>query len=137
MEYVYLGQELGGRPEGAENYDAAGHVLYGRLATSEPFREGLERLTALANQRRIAVMCAEEDPGKCHRHLLVGRVLEERGAEVRHIRKDGSIVSSPGQLTLPEHEADWRSPRPVRRPHAVRGDLADHAVEPVGDKQKH
>src|SRR5437016_10906269 len=26
--YLYLGRELGGRPDGAEYYDADGHVLY-------------------------------------------------------------------------------------------------------------
>jgi len=34
FQYVYLGSELGGRPRGDAYYDAAGHVLYGRVVES-------------------------------------------------------------------------------------------------------
>ena len=39
----------------------------------------------------MALMCGEEDPAHCHRRLLVGRVLMERGHEVLHIRGDGRV----------------------------------------------
>ena len=42
--YVFLGRELGGRPDGDEYYDEEGHVRYDRLSQSELFRSGLERL---------------------------------------------------------------------------------------------
>ena len=38
-------------------------------------------------------MCSEENPLVCHRHLLVGRVLCERGADYLHIRADGQLQS--------------------------------------------
>src|SRR5437867_6186800 len=41
MKYVYLGRELGGRPEGADFYDAEGRVLYRKVAASELFRDGV------------------------------------------------------------------------------------------------
>jgi len=34
IQYLYLGRELGGRPEGDQNYDSKGHVLYHRVAES-------------------------------------------------------------------------------------------------------
>ena len=40
--------------------------------------------------RRVAVLCAEEAPDECHRHLLIARVLVSRGAEVAHLRHDGT-----------------------------------------------
>src|SRR5258708_7400802 len=33
-KYLYLGKELGGRPEDRQFYDPDGHVLYGRVAAS-------------------------------------------------------------------------------------------------------
>ena len=89
IDYVPLGRELGGRPAGEEFYDEQGHVLYGRLAASPAFQEGLEQVVARARTSRIALLCAEEDPARCHRHLLIGPVLEQRGVPVCHIRRDG------------------------------------------------
>jgi len=91
MKYLYLGRELGGRPEGAEFYDADGRVLYSKIAESELFREGIARVLAGSERYRVALLCAEEDPRDCHRRLLIGRVLGERGAIIQHIRADGRL----------------------------------------------
>jgi len=40
---------------------------------------------------RVALVCGEEDPAHCHRRLLIGRVLTERGHTMLHIRGDGRI----------------------------------------------
>ena len=92
IRYLYLGRELGGKPPDREFYDAAGHVFYSRLAVSELFLHGIERLIEGVGKYRVAVMCSEEDPHNCHRHLLVARVLADRGVKVRHIRGDGSVL---------------------------------------------
>ena len=91
IEYVPFGRELGGRPEGEEFYDDQGQVLYGRLAASPAFQEGLDRVLARAQTARVALLCSEENPARCHRHLLIGRVLRERGVAVSHIRGDGHL----------------------------------------------
>lgn len=90
IKYVDLGKELGGRPEGAEFYDADGHVRYDRVATAEFFRAGVERLEEGVGRFAVALLCSEEDPAVCHRALLVGRVMRERGCDVEHIRGDGT-----------------------------------------------
>ena len=91
IKYLYLGRELGGRPREQRFYDADGHVRYDRIAESPQFREGIERLLRGIREHRVALMCNEEDPHECHRRLLVGRVLAERGVTVLHIRGDGRI----------------------------------------------
>ncbi|HEY8506615.1 MAG TPA: DUF488 domain-containing protein, partial [Gemmataceae bacterium] len=91
LRYLFLGRELGGRPDQEEYYDDEGRALYYRIARSPDFLGGIERLEAGIRRFRVAVMCSEENPAVCHRHLLVGRVMRERGAEVRHIRGDGSL----------------------------------------------
>ena len=89
--YLFLGKELGGRPEGEEFYDAEGRVDYALLELSRPFLDGISRLERELRARAVALLCSEEDPAGCHRKLLVGRVLGERGISVRHIRGDGSV----------------------------------------------
>jgi uncharacterized protein (DUF488 family) len=88
---LFLGLELGGRPVGEEFYDADGRVDYARIERSLPFLDGIQRLEREIRERRIALLCSEEDPTWCHRRLLVGRVLVKRGISVRHIRGDGSV----------------------------------------------
>ena len=85
-----MGAELGGRPKEDEFYDSEGRVLYGKLAQSQRFRDGLERLEATLLESRVAIMCSEENPAACHRRLLVGQALKERGVEALHLRADGS-----------------------------------------------
>ncbi len=91
IKYLFLGRELGGRPQDSEFYDNYGFVLYSRIAESPLFLEGIDRLIKGIKTYRVAVMCGEENPANCHRRLLVGRVLGERGVSVRHIRGDGRI----------------------------------------------
>ena len=93
IKYGHYGRELGGRPEGDEFYDAGGHVLYGEVAQSPLFQEGLARLVGGAEKRRVALLCSEEDPNVCHRRLLITRVLDGLGVEVAHIRGDGRLES--------------------------------------------
>jgi uncharacterized protein (DUF488 family) len=88
---LFLGFELGGRPTAEEFYDANGRVDYARIERSRPFLDGIHRLEKEIRDRRVALLCSEEDPIRCHRRLLVGRVLVERGIAVRHIRGDGSL----------------------------------------------
>jgi uncharacterized protein (DUF488 family) len=132
--YEFMGGLLGGLPDGDEFYDDAGYVRYDRIAESAEFQRGLSRLVETARTRRVAVLCSEEDPTGCHRRLLIGRVLAERGAEVLHIRGDGQVQSeqdlaaaeefrkTKGQLTLfdmEEERDEWKSSRsasPGRRP---------------------
>jgi uncharacterized protein (DUF488 family) len=91
IRYLFLGRELGGRPDGDEFYDEDGHVLYDRVAATPLFQEGLSRLERGIRDYKIAMLCAEENPAACHRRRLVGRVLLDRGFQVDHIRGDGRV----------------------------------------------
>ncbi len=90
IRYVFMGHELGGTPQDPQLYDAKGFVLYWKIAASESFLQAMDRLIELARTRRVALMCSEEDPSNCHRRLLLGRVLDERGVPVQHIRSDAT-----------------------------------------------
>ncbi len=97
FRYLYLGRELGGRPEGDEFYDAEGHVLYDRVAATSLFQEGLKRLERGIREYNVAMLCAEENPAGCHRRLLVrpraARTRISSGAHSRrrpHSKRRGS-----------------------------------------------
>ena len=123
VKYLFLGAELGGRPADPAYYDAAGRVLYGRLHEDPRFLSGIARLESGIAQFRVALLCGEEDPAHCHRRLLVGRVLLERGHTMLHIRGDGrlesdeevatqagkSLVSDQPALFAELEEDQWRS----------------------------
>lgn len=91
IEYVFLGQELGGRPDGGEFYGADGKVDYARRAQAADFQAGIEQLIGLARNRSAAILCAEEDPARCHRRLLVAPALRRKDIAVVHIRGDGRV----------------------------------------------
>lgn len=91
IAYSFLGKELGGRPTGRQFY-CDGVADYERMAQSPDFERGLGRVLEGARKYRIALMCSEHDPLDCHRCLLVGRALAERGVAVKHILSDGTIA---------------------------------------------
>jgi len=91
VAYRYLGRELGGRPADRSMYDDQGFVLYWRVAGTSAFQSGITMVLELARRRRLALLCSEEDPIGCHRRLLVGRVLFDKGISIGHIRADGEI----------------------------------------------
>lgn len=91
IDYIFLGAELGARSPDPACYDADGRVVYERLARTDAFKAGLDRVITEAANRRVAVMCAEKDPLSCHRTILVTPRLIARGLTVMHILGDAAI----------------------------------------------
>ncbi len=112
IKYLFLGKELGGRPTGEEFYDAAGHVLYSRVAESPLFLDGISRLEGGLRKYRVAIMCSEENPAACHRRLLIGRVLAARGIPVCHIRTNNKVQTE-AELTADEDNPSVSSNQPA------------------------
>jgi uncharacterized protein (DUF488 family) len=102
--YRYLGDSLGGRPDDPACYNGD-KPDYDRIARQGAYRSGIEELIQVAEELPTAIMCSEEDPSHCHRHLLITRTLlnEREDIEVIHIRRDGSLerAKRTGQLPLP------------------------------------
>lgn len=73
-------ETLGGfRKEGYENY-----------MKGKDFKEGLEQLIEISKNKKVAIICAEKFPWKCHR-ALISRELEKRGAKIIHIIEKSRI----------------------------------------------
>ncbi|WP_417803278.1 DUF488 family protein [Thalassospira lucentensis] len=91
IQYVFLGKELGGRPED-RSYFIDGVANYELMAKNSKFLAGIERvLHGLSQNYTIALMCAEHNPLDCHRCLLVGRELVNRGVRLSHILGNGCV----------------------------------------------
>jgi uncharacterized protein (DUF488 family) len=124
IAYSFQGSALGGRPESPEHYDAEGHALYGPMSERPQFRAAIASLLAGAAGQRLALLCACGRPADCHRRLLVGRVLTEHGAILRHVLPDGSTETE-SEVKLPGDEDQaslfggsapaWRSTQSVSR----------------------
>jgi uncharacterized protein (DUF488 family) len=74
IRYVFLGDELGG-------YRKGGYKAY---TETQNYRRGLEKIEALASNKKVVVMCSERLPWKCHRRFI-GKSLQDREWEVVHI----------------------------------------------------
>jgi len=82
IAYVWLGDALGGK-----RGEAAGPA-------PEAVAAALDRLADGAGRYRLALMCAEADPARCHRARLVAPLLVDRGHPVRHLLADGRWSST-------------------------------------------
>lgn len=123
INYIFMGKELGGRPDEDYMYDVKGHVLYNKLAESDLFKKGIDRLKSGILKYRIVLMCSEGKPETCHRNLLIARVLSDSNVNVLNILTNGSLISynelkvDSKQLTLIEIDGgeSWKSVLSVRQ----------------------
>src|SRR5262249_24442547 len=88
IAYIWLA-ELGGRRSPAKDSINSGLRSlafrgYADYMQTEAFRDGMERLEAVARAKRSAIMCAEAVWWRCHRSLIAD-YLKAGGAEVVHI----------------------------------------------------
>jgi uncharacterized protein (DUF488 family) len=91
ISYLFLGEELGGRPDDVDAYRADGLVDYRVRRKSYAFRAGIERVVKELEQHSLALLCAEEDPLECHRFLMICPELVQMGIQPLHIRKGSQI----------------------------------------------
>ncbi len=93
--YIFTGDRLGGYPKDTDCYvqDGSGKRTpdYEVMRGKDWFREGLDAVIAISKDKRVVLMCSEEDPNKCHRHRLLSKSLAERGIRIIHIRGDGRL----------------------------------------------
>lgn len=123
--YLHLA-ELGGRRPKQQGIDPALNAgwhnasfkNYADYTLTPDFEVGLARLTDLAADRHVAVLCGEPMPWRCHR-LLIANTLTARGWTVVHLMNNGvpkphvlgqwgaaPSVSSDGVVTYPKQTGD-------------------------------
>lgn len=93
IRYSFLGDLLGGRPKDPTMYRPDGKADYEKIANSESFRKGVQIVLRKAAANKVALLCAEKQPERCHRAILVGKVLHDMGVDVQHILHNGALKS--------------------------------------------
>lgn len=89
IDYLFMGDTLGGRPADATCY-VDGKVDYSRVCRKAFYLQGIQRLrVAWSKQLRVVLLCAEAKPQECHRSKLIGNTLFEQQIEVAHIDEMG------------------------------------------------
>ncbi len=89
--YVHIAK-LGGRrpkqklvdPQINSGWQNASFKNYADYTLTMEFEDGLKSLLSIAVERRVAYMCSEAVPWRCHR-LIVSNTLTARGHDVFHI----------------------------------------------------
>jgi uncharacterized protein (DUF488 family) len=98
IDYLWLGAELGGRPTDPACL-TEGEVDYDKVRAQTFFRAGITQLLNLRRQHdHIALLCAEADPARCHRALLIAPALEDAMVEVLHILATGTLETQEEML---------------------------------------
>lgn len=90
IRYLYLGDQLGGRPTDPACY-TDGKVDYEKVKVQSWYAAGIARVqAAFQQQARVALMCSEGKPDQCHRSKLIGASLTELAIPVLHIDETGA-----------------------------------------------
>ena len=119
IDYVHL-PELGGRRPTQNSQSSVNDGWrqpsfknYADYTLTVDYRNGIDRLTRMAQSRRTAITCGEPMPWRCHR-LLIANTLTVQGWTVWHLMGDATprrhelgqwgarpSVSHDGQVTYP------------------------------------
>jgi len=95
IDYRYMGDKIGGRQSDPNLLFMDGTVNYRKVQETEKFQEGInEVLSIISSGKKIALMCAEKEPERCHRFAMISPVLQSRGISVIHIRPDMKLQSN-------------------------------------------
>jgi uncharacterized protein (DUF488 family) len=85
---------------------------YADYALTDDFKAGFDRLLALGQELRCAIMCSEAVWWRCHRRIIADHLLAN-GEEVFHLMgsdrvepavpTDGAVFGDDGSVTYPAH----------------------------------
>jgi len=92
IRYVFLGRELGARSDNLDCY-IEGKAIYERIAKTETFHQGIQRVLEGTKKYKVALMCAEKDPITCHRAILICQHLKKIDLNINHILRNGNLES--------------------------------------------
>lgn len=107
IDYVWYGEALSGRPKDQAVLAPDGTIDWDLVRSKPTFQKQVRDLFLRAADIPTAIVCAEEDPKRCHRRFLVAPALMELGAEILHIRGDGRIEP---EADLSMQDAERRQP---------------------------
>jgi len=95
MDYRFKGDKIGGRYSNPSLLFPDGTVNYQKVQETDKFQEGInEVISIISSGKKIALMCAEKEPERCHRFALISPFLQAKGISVVHIRPEGNLQTN-------------------------------------------
>lgn len=92
--YIYMGKEFAVQRNDRSSYTKEGYADFEKVIYDSDFIHGVERLKLGCEKGyKIALMGAMQDPINCHRAVLVGRALVEKGFTIKHILHENTLAS--------------------------------------------
>lgn len=92
--YIYMGKEFAVQRENKSLYTENGYADFEKVIHDRDFLNGIERLKVGCKKGyRITLLGAMQNPINCHRCILLGRALREKGFNVKHILDDYTLAS--------------------------------------------
>jgi len=93
--YRFMGDRLGGRYTDPGLLFPDGTVDYRKVQDTELFKEGISQLISIISSGKIiTLMCAEKEPERCHRFVLISPILQFKGFTVIHVQPDGKLQAN-------------------------------------------
>ena len=91
--YIYMGKEFGAKRTNKDVYTQEGYADFEKVAKEDIFLNGIERLKKGCQMGyRIVLLGAMQEPIRCHRSILVGKVLNKEGFDVKYIMHEGNLA---------------------------------------------
>jgi uncharacterized protein (DUF488 family) len=85
-KYIYMGKEFGAKRIDPDSYTLEGYADFEKVLKEDVFLNGIKRLrNGCEMGYRIVLLGAMQDPIRCHRSVLMGRILREEGFIVNYI----------------------------------------------------
>lgn len=92
--YIYMGKEFGAKRANKNVYTQEDYADFEKVANEDIFLKGIERLKKGCQMGyKIVLLGAMQEPIRCHRSILVGKVLNEEGFNVKYIMHEGNLAS--------------------------------------------
>ena len=94
LQYRYLGNKVGG---GIIRFHNSSHNTpkLKELRSNEKFVSGIKIInTFISKNKKIALMCSENDPFTCHRFFLVSYSLQKKKVKINHILYNGDVIKN-------------------------------------------
>ena len=92
--YRNYAKEFGARQTESRFFTNDGYLDFEKYARSDSFSAGFAKLDeSVKSGYTIAFMCAEKNPARCHRSILVTRAFRNAGYNVKHILSGGNTES--------------------------------------------
>ncbi|MBT2156594.1 DUF488 domain-containing protein [Clostridioides difficile] len=90
--YIYMGKEFGAKRTNKDVYTQEGYADFEKVAKKIFFKRNRKIKKGCQMGYRIVLLGAMQEPIRCHRSILVGKVLNKEGFDVKYIMHEGNLA---------------------------------------------